>query len=511
LNASWFTVFKGPGPWYRRAGIVAAAAVVIVGMLVAVSAWAYPHVVPIDVAREPISTPGANPFTPPVGIDVPAVASSAGSQQPGVTPPPGGAVAGDTPGLYGGTRGNASCDREKMLAYLRQHPDKAAAWAEVLGIKPEAMAEYVATLTPVILRVDTYVTNHGFAGGRATAYPAVLQAGTAVLVDERGMPVVKCYCGNPLTAPPERPRRNYVGPTWPAFSPNRVTTVRPADATMDTFTLVDPKTNEIFDRPSGTAGERDQTRVSPPGPQPSQSTSPGPQPSTTSSSPAPPDQPQPPDQQPPDQPQPPPPQPQPPAAPVLSSPADGSLFFHYPRETTLQWQAVTGAAQYDVEIQCDTCDGQWSTWRQATVTGTSYAFTWVGDNQGRWRVTAIAPNGTRGPSSGFWYFRYDTAPQQLPAPTGRSPADGTVFSHYPRTTTLSWNAVTGAAEYEVYIECLHCIQSGQWGPYSTNTVTSTSYTFNWVGAQPGRWRVTAIAGDGTRGITSTFYQFSYTV
>jgi len=32
----------------------------------------------------------------------------------------------------------------------------------------------------------------------------VLEAGTAVLVDPQGMPVAKCYCGNPLTPPPSK-------------------------------------------------------------------------------------------------------------------------------------------------------------------------------------------------------------------------------------------------------------------------------------------------------------------
>lgn len=54
----------------------------------------------------------------------------------------------------------------------------------MLGIKSNDIPAYVARLTPVILRTDTFVTNHGFAQGRATVVPAVLQAGTAVLVDD---------------------------------------------------------------------------------------------------------------------------------------------------------------------------------------------------------------------------------------------------------------------------------------------------------------------------------------
>jgi hypothetical protein len=90
-------------------------------------------------------------------------------------------------------------------------------------------------------------------------------------------------------------------------------------------------------------------------------------------------------------------------------PANGALFFHYPRTTTLTWRAVAGAAQYQVDLQCDTCGSTpWAPWGGTTTSATSYGFTWVGDNQGRWRVTAIAPDGTRGSSSDWWYFRFDT-------------------------------------------------------------------------------------------------------
>jgi hypothetical protein len=40
----------------------------------------------------------------------------------------------------------------------------------------------------VILQRDTRVTNHGFRNGRATPTQSILQAGTAVLVDEYGVP-----------------------------------------------------------------------------------------------------------------------------------------------------------------------------------------------------------------------------------------------------------------------------------------------------------------------------------
>jgi hypothetical protein len=152
----------------------------------------------------------------------------------------------------------AACDPKQMVTFLQQHPDKAAAWSAVLGIRPDAIPDYVGGLTPVILRSDTYVTNHGFNAGRPTTIPAVLQAGTAVLVDSKGVPVTKCYCGNPLTAPVEHRRRQYVGATWSGFSASRITVIRAARTEIKIFTLVDPTTNQMFDRPSGTTGGRDQ-------------------------------------------------------------------------------------------------------------------------------------------------------------------------------------------------------------------------------------------------------------
>jgi hypothetical protein len=151
-----------------------------------------------------------------------------------------------------------SCDAEQMVAFLEANPDTAAAWAGVLGIGVGEIRSYVATLTPVILRSDVYVTNHGFVNGRPTVIPAVLQAGTAVFVDRYGTPVVKCYCGNPLTKPPPRaPGITYVGPRWPGFTQINITVVVSTTVIIDTFTLVDPATNQGFGRPAGTDGSDD--------------------------------------------------------------------------------------------------------------------------------------------------------------------------------------------------------------------------------------------------------------
>jgi len=106
-------------------------------------------------------------------------------------------------GPYGGSGSDKVCDRDLLIRYLKSNPDRMRAWAEVLGLRPDyrTVSRYIAKLHPVTLTRDTQVTNHSFANGRATAFQSILQAGTAVLVDEFGHPVARCRCGNPLTEP----------------------------------------------------------------------------------------------------------------------------------------------------------------------------------------------------------------------------------------------------------------------------------------------------------------------
>jgi hypothetical protein len=208
-----------------------------------------------EVYTEPISSAGTDPFSPAVGTD---------EQIPAVQAP--GTYEGNHVGLYGGTLNQSSCDKQQLVVFLQQNPDKARAWAGVVGISTTQISTYIAGLTPVILRSDTLVTNHGYANGQATVIPAVLQAGTAVLVDDKGFPVTKCYCGNPLSPPtfytPQwQPR--YSGPTWPGFSGTSITIIQSTTVIIDTFTLVDPRTRQPFNRPAGSSGAQD-TPVNPP-------------------------------------------------------------------------------------------------------------------------------------------------------------------------------------------------------------------------------------------------------
>ncbi|WP_308215994.1 DUF6777 domain-containing protein [Pseudonocardia humida] len=200
------------------------------------------------VHREPAGSAGAfPPFVPSNGdsevVPAPVVTNLA-------------AVTGDTPGLYGGTRTNA-CDAQAIRTHLEADPAKAGAWASALGLAPAAIGPLLASLTPVTLRTDTAVTNHGFEDGRPTPFQSVLQAGTAVLVDPLGLPRVRCYCGNPLAEPDRRSAVRYTDPAWNGFAEDAVTVITRAPAQVRDFVVVAPGTNEVVTRPRGTSGEQD--------------------------------------------------------------------------------------------------------------------------------------------------------------------------------------------------------------------------------------------------------------
>src|SRR3954467_3814582 len=71
-------------------------------------------------------------------------------------------------GPYGGSGSDKVCDRDLLIRFLRQNPDRMRAWAGVLGIDPsyKSVSRYIAKLHPVTLTRDTQVTNHSFGNGQ---------------------------------------------------------------------------------------------------------------------------------------------------------------------------------------------------------------------------------------------------------------------------------------------------------------------------------------------------------
>ena len=163
---------------------------------------------------------------------------------------------------------------------------------------------------------------------------------------------------------------------------------------------------------------------------------------------------------------------------------------------TLKWNAVTGAAKYEV-YRARSKDGDYI--KYSTVTGTSYTNTSYIENGNTYyyKVRALDANGTAGAWSSVVSVTYK---QTLPAPTvtGGNDAQG--------RPTLKWNAVTGAAKYEVYRARS---KDGDYIKYST--VTGTSYT-NTSYIEDGNtyyYKVRALDANGTAGAWSSIVSVTY--
>jgi hypothetical protein len=208
-------------------------------------------------------TPSQSPSNPATGPAASATSSTTGSTSLAPSsaasatsgPLVLSAKSGGTPGLYGGSNRLSVCDKAAMIAYLEATPSKASAWAAAQGISVSDLPGYITKLTPVVLRSDTRVTNHGYAKGRATAFQAILQAGTAVLVDEFGVPRARCACGNPLAAPVAVPTTpNYQGPAWPGFTPTNVTVINKSTTVINVITVINIETGQPLGIPVNPGG-----------------------------------------------------------------------------------------------------------------------------------------------------------------------------------------------------------------------------------------------------------------
>lgn len=112
--------------------------------------------------------------------------------------------------------------------------------------------------------------------------------------------------------------------------------------------------------------------------------------------------------------------------------------------------------------------------------------------------------------------RYTFTRNYISTPKQLSPRNNQVFNVYPRTTVLTWSKVQDAKYYGVEVDCLHCCEKNKWCIDVKNKawkvatkLTSPTYTFNYVGAQKGKWRVWAIDKNGKRSPKSPWRTFEY--
>ena len=163
---------------------------------------------------------------------------------------------------------------------------------------------------------------------------------------------------------------------------------------------------------------------------------------------------------------------------------------------TLTWKAVSGAAKYEV-YRARSKDGTYT--KYSTTTGTAYtnsSYLTSGTTY-YYKVRALDANGNAGPYSAVVSV---TCRLKLTAPsvTGGNDAQG--------RPTLKWNAVSGAAKYEVYRARS---MNGDYVKYSTVTGTSYTNTSYLANGTTYYYKVRALGSDGSYGPDSTPVSVTY--
>ena len=153
---------------------------------------------------------------------------------------------------------------------------------------------------------------------------------------------------------------------------------------------------------------------------------------------------------------------------------------------TLTWKVVTGAAKYEV-YRARSLNGDYI--KYATVTGTSYTNTSYIENGNTYyyKVRALDANGTAGAWSSIVAVTYKQT-LSAPAVTGGNDAQG--------RPTLKWNAVSGAAKYEVYRARS---KDGTYTKYSTTTGTAYTNSSYLTSGATYYYKVSALDANGNAG------------
>ena len=153
---------------------------------------------------------------------------------------------------------------------------------------------------------------------------------------------------------------------------------------------------------------------------------------------------------------------------------------------TLTWKAVSGAAKYEV-YRARSLNGDYI--KYSTVTGTSYTNTSYIENGNTYyyKVRALKSDGTAGAWSSVVSVTYKQT-LSAPAVTGGNDAQG--------RPTLTWNAVSGAAKYEVYRARS---KDGTYTKYSTTTGTAYTNSSYLTSGATYYYKVRALGANGNAG------------
>ena len=163
---------------------------------------------------------------------------------------------------------------------------------------------------------------------------------------------------------------------------------------------------------------------------------------------------------------------------------------------TLKWNAVTGAAKYEV-YRARSRSGEYI--KYSTVTGTSYTnISYIENgNTYYYKVRALGSDGTAGPDSTPVSVTYK-APFGAPLVTGSKDSQG--------RPALKWDKVTDAAKYEVYRARS---KNGTYSLMSTQSATGYTNTSYLANGTTYYYKVRALKANGTASAYSSVVTITY--
>jgi serine/threonine protein kinase len=214
-----------------------------------------------EIFEEPADSPGPNPFTPNVTVPpTPNVAPINAAASPS-TP----SIRGTDSAVYGAVRNDPGYNKTQLASYLTADPTKSAAWCHAMNCQSgSSIPDFFNNLTPVTLRSPIRATLWIYINGQARPIQVYMQAGTQLLVDPRGMPVVRLASGSPLGAPiPTVGRPIIKGTGWPGVNLGNAWVIAPGLSAVTVFALYDLTTGQLFYRPVGTFGPVDYLPAAP--------------------------------------------------------------------------------------------------------------------------------------------------------------------------------------------------------------------------------------------------------
>jgi len=164
--------------------------------------------------------------------------------------------------------------------------------------------------------------------------------------------------------------------------------------------------------------------------------------------------------------------------------------------------------------ECSKCDfspsGSWALIGGRTKGG---VLATLGRHDNHLYIVFYGPEGADG--EGLVMRTIDGLRSRFPGHEAAVTRAGGPIPYTPRTTVARWNPTPDAKSYTIEIDCYHCCRSNKWCTdvgakwKIVPDLVETTYTFDWVGAQPGRWRIWSINADGEPGPKSGWTNFDY--